>query len=100
MQHQTVTPQKNTIELPEGFILLTMKYTTGEECPVRIKAESIISYVRNTDTIQPRTLVTLHGDTDGYYVKETSEQIDTILTKVFASLPTRARRFFPKRVPL
>lgn len=100
MSDQTVTPTRNTIELPEGFILLTMKYLNGEECPVRLKASAIISYLRNFDRTTPRTLVTIQGDADGYYVKETPEQIDQILTQEFSDLPDVARRFFPKRVPL
>jgi len=97
---ETVTPPRNTIELPEGFILLTMKYTNGEERPVRIKAEAIVSYLRNSDTHMPRTLVTIQGDADGYFVKETAEQIDALLNQEFSALPDVARRFFPKRVPL
>lgn len=100
MSDQTVTPTRNTIELPEGFILLTMKYTNGEERPVRIKADAIISYVRNFDTHMPRTLVTLQGDNEGYYVKETPEQIDHILAIELSPMHPHARRFFPKRVPL
>lgn len=84
MSDQTVTPTRNTIELPPGFILLTVQFSNGYEHPVRLQISHIVSYLKDVDRPYPRTIVTCVGR-DEYHVKETPDQIDhAILRAIFA----------------
>jgi hypothetical protein len=87
MSDQTVTPTRNTIELPPGFILLTVQFSNGYEHPIRLQISHIISYLKDADRPYDlkdvRTIVTCLGR-DEYYVKETPDQIDyAILRAIF-----------------